>query len=68
MTAGADHYLEDCVSTPIAELFEPAEFVRRHIGLSPDDMTHMLGVVGAATAEELARSDGARFDPEHRAA
>ncbi|MDG1266677.1 MAG: glycine dehydrogenase (aminomethyl-transferring), partial [Ilumatobacter sp.] len=53
MTVGADHYLEDCVSTPIAELFEPAEFVRRHIGLSPDDMTHMLGVVGVATAEEL---------------
>ena len=52
MTAGADH-LEACVSTPIAQLFEPAEFVRRHIGPSPDDMAHMLDAIGAANADEL---------------
>jgi len=53
MTAGADHHLEACVSTPIAELFEPAEFVRRHIGPSPADMAHMLDAIGVANADEL---------------
>jgi len=53
MTAGADHLLEACVSTPITDLFEPDAFVRRHIGPSPADMAHMLAAIGVASTDEL---------------
>ncbi len=39
--------------TPIAELFEPDEFVRRHIGLSASDMAHMLETIGVETVDAL---------------
>jgi glycine dehydrogenase len=45
--------LEACVSTPIAELFERDEFVRRHIGPSPADRAHMLDSLGVSSADEL---------------
>src|SRR6056297_3967378 len=38
---------------PIAELSEPDEFVRRHIGPSEADMTVMLDRLGVSTAQEL---------------
>ncbi|WP_051062427.1 aminomethyl-transferring glycine dehydrogenase [Ilumatobacter nonamiensis] len=41
------------MSTPIAELFEPDEFVRRHIGPSEADLAHMLETIGSSTSAEL---------------
>ncbi|WP_052214093.1 aminomethyl-transferring glycine dehydrogenase [Belnapia sp. F-4-1] len=38
----------------LAALEEGTEFARRHIGPGPDDITEMLGVVGAASLEEMA--------------
>ncbi len=38
---------------PLSELIESDEFVRRHIGPSPEDMSHMLSVLGVETSEEL---------------
>ena len=34
-------------------LENPSEFIARHIGISPADETHMLGVVGAASRRAL---------------
>lgn len=39
--------------TPLSELFEPNEFVRRHIGPSPDDMAHMLSTLGVDDTDAL---------------
>jgi glycine dehydrogenase len=39
--------------TPLAELFEPQEFTRRHIGPSPDDLDVMLSVIGSASVDDL---------------
>ena len=55
---------------PLAELENAAEFVARHIGITPDDERHMLSVIGAASRRALidaivprsiarARADGA---------
>ena len=41
------------MSTPIHQLFEPDEFVRRHIGPSDADVRHMLGAIGAADLDAL---------------
>jgi glycine dehydrogenase len=41
------------VPTPIAELFEPDEFVRRHIGPSGADMAQMLEVIGVESVAAL---------------
>ena len=38
---------------PIAELSEPDEFARRHIGPSDDDMSVMLDRLGVSTAADL---------------
>ncbi|MFN3254429.1 MAG: aminomethyl-transferring glycine dehydrogenase [Ilumatobacter sp.] len=38
---------------PIRDLFEPNEFVRRHIGPSPDDLAHMLAVLGIDSVADL---------------
>jgi len=38
---------------PLGELENPDEFTARHIGISPDDEAHMLGVVGAASRRAL---------------
>jgi glycine dehydrogenase len=35
------------------QLFEHDEFVRRHIGPSPDDLAHMLAVIGVDSLEAL---------------
>ena len=39
--------------TPIADLFEPDEFVRRHIGPSASDMAHMLDTIGVESVDAL---------------
>ncbi|MFK7916867.1 MAG: glycine dehydrogenase (aminomethyl-transferring), partial [Ilumatobacter sp.] len=39
--------------TPLSELFETDEFVRRHIGPSPDDLTRMLEVLGVDSTDQL---------------
>ena len=39
--------------TPIDDLFEPDEFVRRHIGPSASDMAHMLDTIGVGSVDEL---------------
>ncbi|BAN02890.1 glycine dehydrogenase [Ilumatobacter coccineus YM16-304] len=39
--------------TPISELFETDEFVRRHIGPAPADVEHMLSTLGVGSTEEL---------------
>jgi glycine dehydrogenase len=39
--------------TPLADLIEPEEFTRRHVGPSGDDVTTMLAALGVATVEEL---------------
>ncbi len=41
------------MSTPLADLFEPDEFVRRHIGPSGDDVAHMLDALGVDSIETL---------------
>ncbi|MGA9275637.1 aminomethyl-transferring glycine dehydrogenase [Ilumatobacter sp.] len=41
------------MTTPIAELFEPDEFVRRHIGPSPADVARMLDVIGVSSTDVL---------------
>ena len=41
------------VPASLDELFEPGEFVRRHIGPSPADVEAMLAVVGAPSVEAL---------------
>ncbi len=38
---------------PLAELENAAEFAARHIGPSPEDETHMLSVIGAASRRAL---------------
>ncbi len=38
---------------PLGELENPSEFVARHVGLGPDDETHMLSVIGAASRRAL---------------
>jgi glycine dehydrogenase len=38
---------------PLTELFECDEFVRRHIGPSPDDVAHMLSTLGVSDGDEL---------------
>ncbi|NND75282.1 MAG: aminomethyl-transferring glycine dehydrogenase [Ilumatobacter sp.] len=38
---------------PIDELFEHDEFTRRHIGPGPDEVEHMLAVLGVGSVEEL---------------
>ena len=39
--------------TPLSDLFETDEFVRRHVGPTPEDVAHMLDVVGADSLETL---------------
>ncbi len=39
--------------TPLSELFEPDEFVRRHIGPSPADIDQMLATLGVRDVDEL---------------
>ncbi len=39
------------MSIPLSELFEPDEFVRRHVGPSLADVDHMLAVLGAHTLD-----------------
>jgi glycine dehydrogenase len=44
---------ESRVPASLADLFEPGEFVRRHIGPSPADVDVMLATVGASSVEGL---------------
>jgi glycine dehydrogenase len=44
---------EQRIPVRLDRLFEPAEFTRRHIGPSPDDLDTMLGVIGVGSVEEL---------------
>ncbi len=39
--------------TPLSDLFESDEFVRRHVGPAPGDVAHMLDVIGADSVEAL---------------
>lgn len=39
----------------LTQLENRGEFVRRHIGVSPEQQQHMLKTVGAASLEELTR-------------
>ncbi|MGB0114461.1 MAG: aminomethyl-transferring glycine dehydrogenase [Ilumatobacteraceae bacterium] len=39
--------------TPLAELIEPEEFTRRHIGPSPEDVSLMLDTLGVASVTDL---------------
>jgi glycine dehydrogenase len=41
------------VPTPLSHLIENDEFVRRHIGPSEANMSHMLATLGVATVDEL---------------
>ncbi len=42
--------------TPLAELIEPDEFTRRHVGPSPDDVAHMLSTIAMSSTAELLRA------------
>lgn len=39
--------------TPLADLFESDEFVRRHIGPTPPEIAHMLQAIGSTDVETL---------------
>ena len=39
--------------TPLSDLFESDEFVRRHVGPTPGDVAHMLDAVGVDSVEAL---------------
>jgi glycine dehydrogenase len=41
------------MSEPIAHLLATDEFVQRHIGPSPEELTQMLGVIGVSSVAEL---------------
>jgi glycine dehydrogenase len=41
------------MTTTLSSLFDDAEFVRRHIGPRPDDLAHMLEVIGVQSVDEL---------------
>ena len=45
--------MEAPVPTPLADLIESDEFVRRHIGPETADIDHMLHTVGAASIDAL---------------
>ena len=59
MTAGAATTITSCTQeppmpTPLSDLFESDEFVRRHVGPTPGDVAHMLDAVGADSVESAA--------------
>ena len=41
---------------PLGDLENPSEFIARHIGISAQDETHMLGVIGEASRRALIES------------
>ncbi len=39
--------------TPLSDLFESDEFVRRHVGPAPGDVAHMLDALGVDSVDAL---------------
>ena len=50
-----NRYVADA-AIPLGDLENPSEFIARHIGISAQDETHMLGVIGEASRRALIES------------